>query len=321
MSAQIIDGEAIAKKITDKVAADVAALKAAGRPPILHAVQANDNAGSKIYVKKQKETCEAVGIEYVLDELPIDSTEAALLAHIEKLNRDPKVTGIILQMPVPEGVNSRKLQAAIAPHKDAEGMTPANLGHLIYGKAEPGPCTAVGAVELLKSAGVKIEGQDAVVVGHSEIVGKPIANLLLGLNATVAVCHVFTKDLEAYVRKADILFVAAGKAQAVWGRYSREVKKNPALPPPDLSPLIPGAWIKEGAVIIDVAINRIPAGFENGKPVLDQKGKPKMKTVGDVDFDGALARAALITPVPGGVGPMTVALLLKNTIDCARLQA
>jgi methylenetetrahydrofolate dehydrogenase (NADP+) / methenyltetrahydrofolate cyclohydrolase len=320
MPAQIIDGESIAKRITDQVAADVAALKQAGHPPILHAVQANDNAGSRIYVKKQKETCEAVGIAYVLDELPSDSAEAALLAHIEKLNNDSQVTGIILQMPVPDGVNARKLQAAIARHKDAEGMSPANLGHLIYGKAEPGPCTAVGAVELLKQTGVEIQGKDAVVVGHSEIVGKPIANLLLGLNATVAVCHIFTRDLESYVRRADILFVAAGKAQAVWSRYQRESKKNPNLPPPDLSPLIPGAWIKPGAVVIDVAINRIPVGFTDGKPILDDKGKPKMKTVGDVDFEGAKSTAAMITPVPGGVGPMTVAMLLKNTVDCAKMQ-
>jgi len=321
MTAQIIDGEALARKITEQVTADVISLKRAGRPPVLHAVQANDNPGSRMYVKMQKQTCESVGIEYVLDELPVDSSEEALVAHIQKLNADRKVTGIILQMPVPEGVNARRLQAMIAPHKDAEGMSPANMGRLIYGKAEPGPCTAVGAVELLKSTGVKIEGKDAVVVGHSEIVGKPIVNLLLGLNATVSCCHIFTRDLESYVRRAEILFVAAGKSQAVWTRYQREVKKNPNLPPPDLSPLIPATWVREGAVVIDVAINRIPVGFDKqGKPLLDAKGKPKMKTVGDVDFEGAKERAAFITPVPGGVGPMTVAMLLKNTVDCARMQ-
>ena len=322
MAAQIIDGEAIARQITDQVARDVEALKQAGRGPVLHAVQANDNAGSRMYVKMQRRTCEAVGIEYILDELPVDSSEEALIEHIRRLNGDPNCSGIILQMPVPKGVDSRKLQQLILPGKDVEGMNPANMGNLIYGKTEPGPCTAVGAVELLKSTGVEIQGRDALVVGHSEIVGKPIVNLLLALNATVSCCHIFTRDLESFVRNAEILFVAAGKAQAVWGRYRRESKKNPDLPPPDLSPLIPADWIMDGAVVIDVAINRVPAGFdENGKPLLNKKGKTKMVTVGDVDFDGAAERASYITPVPGGVGPMTVARLLRNCVVCAQRQA
>ncbi len=322
MAAQIIDGEAIAKQITDQVANDVEALKKAGHGPVLHAVQANDNAGSRMYVKMQRRTCEEVGIEYILDELPIDSTEEALAEHINKLNADDNCTGIILQMPVPKGVDSRRLQQLISPGKDVEGMNPANMGNLIYGKTEPGPCTAVGAVELLKSTGVEIEGRDALVVGHSEIVGKPIVNLLLALNATVSCCHVFTRDLESFVRSAEILFVAAGKAQAVWSHHRRALKKNPDLPPPDLSPLIPADWIREDAVVIDVAINRIPAGFdENGKPLLNKKGKTKMVTVGDVEFAGAAEKASHITPVPGGVGPMTVARLLRNCVVCAQMQA
>jgi len=321
MSAQIIDGQAIADGIIAEVKAEAEALAARGRPPKLRAVLVGDNPASKMYARMQAKSCEEVGIAYQLDTLSEDAGQDDLIAHIEALNADDETTGIILQMPLPKGFDGRKVQARIAPHKDAEGMNPANLGRLVYGTARPGPCTAVGAVELLKTTGVPIEGADAVVVGHSEIVGKPIALLLLGLNATVSDCHIFTKDLASYTRRADILFVEAGKAQAVWTRYRREKKKNPDLPPPDLSPLIRADMIKEGAVVIDVAINRIPAGFdESGEPLKNAKGKTRMATVGDVDFEAAKEKASFITPVPGGVGPMTVALLLRNTMDCARLQ-
>ena len=321
MGARVIDGQAIADKLIAEVKAAAQDLAAKGRAPALRAVLVGDNPASKMYARMQAKSCEDVGIRYQLDELPEDTSEAGLLEHIARLNADRETTGIILQMPLPQGFDGRKVQATIAPHKDAEGMNPANLGRLVYGAARPGPCTAVGAVELLKTTGVKIEGADAVVVGHSEIVGKPIALLLLGLNATVSDCHIFTKDLASYTRRAEILFVAAGKAQALWTRYSRDKKKNPRLPLPDLSPLIRADMIKEGAVVIDVAINRIPAALDaDGEPVKNEKGKPNLITVGDVDFEAAKEKASFITPVPGGVGPMTVAMLLRNTIDCARLQ-
>jgi len=321
MPAHIIDGDATAAGILASLKQEIEELAANGNQPHLVAVQVGENPASKIYVRNQKRSCEDIGIAYTLDELPEDTTEAGLIERIQELNSDPSVTGLILQMPLPKGIDARKIQAMINPLKDVEGMNPANLGQLIYGKATPGPCTAVGAVELLKDTGVSIQGQNAVVVGHSEIVGKPISLLLLGLNATVSTVHILTKDVPAFVREADILFVAAGKSQAMWLRYKREKKKNPATPPPDLSPLIPADIIKPGAVVIDVAINRIPKALDSdGNPVLNKKGKPAMQTVGDVDFEAAREVASFITPVPGGVGPMTVAMLLKNTVECVKLQ-
>lgn len=321
MPAQIIDGEAIAAKIIGSLKQEIEELKSKGKEPHLSAVQVGENPASRIYVRNQKRNCEEVGIKYTLVELPDDTTESGLIAKIEELNTDPAATGIILQMPLPKGIDARKIQALINPLKDVEGMNPANMGRLVYGNANPGPCTAVGAVELLKSVGAPIEGQNAVVVGHSEIVGKPISLLLLGLNATVSTVHIFTKDMPSFVRNADILFVAAGKAQAMWMRYKRAKKKDPSTPPPDLSPLVAADIIKPGAIVIDVAINRIPKALDSeGKPELNKKGKPAMKTVGDVDFEAAKEVASHITPVPGGVGPMTVAMLLKNTVETAKLQ-
>ena len=322
MPAQIINGDAVAGKILETLKEQIADLKKKNRPPHLMAVQVGDNPASKIYVRNQQKNCTDIGIDYTLDQLPETTDEAALIKKIQELNSSPAVTGIILQMPLPPGVDARKIQAMINPMKDAEGMNPANIGRLVYGNPNPGPCTAVGAVELLKSIGVPIQGQDAVVVGHSEIVGKPIGLLLLALNATVSTVHIFTKDVPSYVRKADILFVAAGKAQAMWGRYQREVKKSPNAPLPDLSPLIKADMLKPGAVVIDVAINRIPKSIDaKGNPALNEKGKPAMITVGDVDFEAARQVASWITPVPGGVGPMTVAMLLKNTVETARMNA
>ncbi|NQT19954.1 MAG: bifunctional 5,10-methylenetetrahydrofolate dehydrogenase/5,10-methenyltetrahydrofolate cyclohydrolase [Planctomycetes bacterium] len=321
MTAQIIDGDAIAAKIVDSLKERVEELKADGKEPHLTAVQVGENPASKIYVRNQKRSCEEVGIKYTLDELPDDTDQNGLAGRIKELNCDPTVSGIILQMPLPKGVDARRIQSIISPLKDVEGMNPANMGRLVYGEAKPGPCTAVGAVELLKSTGVEIEGANAVVVGHSEIVGKPIGLLLLGLNATVSTVHIFTKDVASYVKNADILFVAAGKAQAMWMRYRGESKKNTETPLPDLSALIPADMIKPGAVVIDVAINRIPKGFDSdGQPLLNKKGKTAMQTVGDVDFEAAKEVAGHISPVPGGVGPMTVAMLLKNTVDTAREQ-
>lgn len=329
MAAQIIDGEAVAREMQEQLVREIEGLKAAGRVPHLHAVQAGDNPASKVYVKNQQKSCEALGISYTLDQLPEESTQADILAFIQKLNADPACTGIILQMPLPAGCDARVVQARIAPEKDVEGMTAPNLGRLLYGSPNPGPCTAVGAVELIRRTGVDITGKPATVVGHSEIVGKPVALLLLAMNATTSVVHVYTANIRPYVEQADVLVVAAGKSQAMWLRYERALKKylkdpgrtaKPDLP--DLSYLIPGQWVKPGAIVIDIAINRLPEALdESGQPVLNEKGKPKMKTVGDVEFDVAKERASFITPVPGGVGPMTVAMLLKNTVECVKLQS
>jgi len=318
MPAQIIDGEAIAAGIKEQLKTDVAALD---RPVKLVAVIATENRGARIYAASQEKACAEVGIRYELAELPADSDEAAIAARIEELNADPSVTGVIVQMPLPEGVDARRLQCMIASAKDVEGMNPANQGMVVYAaqpfykkpkEGEPGfdnwleaslgwplpspaPCTPVGAMALLRSINVDLYGKEAVVVGHSEIVGKPIALLLMAHFCTTTVCHIATQDLAAHVGRADIVVAAAG-----------------------VPGLVKGEWIKEGAIVIDVGINRVKMLDENGQPVLNKKGKPKMKTVGDVEFDVAKERAGHITPVPGGVGPMTVVMLLKNTVDAAR---
>jgi methylenetetrahydrofolate dehydrogenase (NADP+)/methenyltetrahydrofolate cyclohydrolase len=326
MGAFIIDGNAVAARIGAEVQAEARSLEAQGRAPFLVALQVGENPASQVYIRNQKKSCEEAGIPYRVDQLPDDATQQAVEEHIRMLNADEKVTGMILQMPLPAGLDARRVQLTIAPEKDVEGMHPVNMGRLIYGSPKIGPCTAMAAIELIKETGVKVEGADAVVVGHSEIVGKPIGVLLLGLNASTSVVHIFTKDLAAYTKRADILVVAAGKSQAVWMRYQREFKKGAKPPLPDLSPLIKADMIKKGAVVIDVAINRIPEALDAaGEPVKQTEGKnagkPKIITTGDVDFEKAKEIAFYITPVPGGVGPVTVAILLRNTIECAKAMA
>ena len=325
MTAKIIDGGAIAEEIKKQVAADAAELTAAGRKPHLVAVQVGENPASKIYTNMQAKACESVGIEYELLNLPDDMTETDLLAKMDELGKDDSVTGIILQMPVPKQVDARTVQVAMNPAKDVEGLHPANLGRLFFGGETCAPCTAKAAVELLVHTCPDIAGKETVIVGHSEIVGKPIAAILLqSLDAspTVTVCHVATKDLAAHVGRAEVLFVATGVSQARWMGYRRKKKKDPSTPLPNLSPLIKADMLKEGAIVIDVAINRIPAGFdENDEPIKNKKGRNKMQTVGDVEYDAALEKVAAITPVPGGVGPVTVAMLLANTVACAKALA
>jgi len=210
-------------------------------------------------------------------------TQKEIADFIKKLNQDPRVSGIILQMPLPGHLDARQLQQLISPKKDAEGVSPANMGMVVYGKPILGPCTAMAIIELVKSTGVDLYGKEAVMVGHSDIVGKPTALLLLDKFVTTSVCHIATGErgtLPDYVRKAEILIVAVGKAN-----------------------LIKGEWVKEGAIVIDVGINRVEG-----------------KIVGDVEFDVARERASYITPVPGGVGPVTTAMLLRNTVEAAKLQ-
>jgi len=300
MAAKIIDGEAIAAKIKDGLKKEVEGLKAKGVKVRLVAIIATDNKGARIYAKSQARECEAVGIEYALDEMAADSTEEQMAERIRELNADKSVTAMILQMPLPEGVNGRKLQTLIAKEKDAEGMNPANMGTVIYGNPVIGPCTPLGAFELIKSTGVDLYGKEVVVVGHSEIVGKPIGLLVLDKFATTTTCHIATSEkgmLEYHTKRADILIVACG----VPGLIKKEM-------------------VKPGAIVIDVGINRVPVLDEKGQPVLNEKGRKKMKTVGDCDFEGIKEIASYITPVPGGVGPMTVAMLLKNTVEAAKMQ-
>jgi len=325
MSATIIDGEALAAKMNEQISADAAELRAAGRAPKLVAVMAGDNPASKMYARMQARSCEAVGIEYELLELPAEITEEDLLAKVEQLNADAAVSGLILQMPVPSHIDARKVQVTIAPAKDVEGMHPENMGRLFYGGGIVAPCTPMAAVELLRQTCDDLAGKETVIVGHSEIVGKPIAAILLqspNASPTVTVCHVATKDLAAHTKRAEVLFVAAGVSQAKWLGYSRRKKAGEDVALPDLSPLITADMLSPGAIVIDVAINRIPKGFdENGEPLKNEKGKRATKTVGDVDFEAAKEVVGAITPVPGGVGPVTVAMLLSNTIACAKANA
>lgn len=300
MSAKLLDGQALAGQIKEGLKKEIEELKGKGITPSLAAVQVGENPASRVYIRNQKKSCEEIGINYQLHELSDQTTEDELLQFIEKLNGDAQVTGIILQMPLPSQIDARRVQATISPSKDVEGMNPANMGMLVYGQAKVAPCTALGAMELLKSSGVDLKGKEVTVVGHSEIVGKPITLMLLqSLDAspTPTVCHIATRDLAAHTRKADILIVAVGKAG-----------------------LIKGDMVKEGAIVIDIGINRVPVLDESGNPVLNDKGKPKKKTVGDVVFEEAVEKASHISPVPGGVGPLTTAMLLKNTVECAKVQ-
>ena len=301
MAAKLLDGEALAGKIKEGLKKEIEELKGKGTTPSLAAVQVGENPASRVYIRNQRKSTEEMGIDYQLHELPDTTSEEKLLQFIEKLNKNSKVTGIILQMPVPGQINARNAQMAISPSKDVEGMNPVNMGMLVYGQAKVAPCTARGAMELLRSSGVELKGKEVTVVGHSEIVGKPITLMLLESlmeSPTPTVCHIATRDLAEHTKKADILIVAVGKAG-----------------------LIKGDMIKEGAIVIDIGINRVPVLDEKGDPVLNEKGKPKKKTVGDVVFEEAVQKASCISPVPGGVGPLTTAMLLKNTVECAKAQA
>ena len=298
MSAIIIDGESVAGKIRTQLIEEIGDLKKSGFYPHLKAVQVGENAASRLYVQNQQKQCETIGIKYTLDELSADIKETALIEHINKLNNDPQVTGIILQMPLPEGIDAKKVQTLISPNKDVEGMNPANMGELVYGNTRLAPCTAMAAVELVKSVGVEIRGKETTIVGRSAIVGKPVSLLMLDLSATPTVCHSGTKDLSDKTRKADILIAAIGKAE-----------------------MIKGDMIKPGAIVIDVGINRVKELDAQGNPILNVNGKPKMKTVGDVEFATAKEVASYITPVPGGVGPVTVVMLLRNTVEALKISA
>ena len=272
---QILSGKEVAAKVLAEVKAGVAALRAkTGVQPGLAVVLVGDDPASQIYVRNKKRAADEVGIATRDFLFPGGCSQAELLETIRAINRDPSLHGILLQLPLPKGMDEDQAVAAIAPEKDADGLHPMSLGNLLGGKPSAVPCTPAGCIEILDHYGIPIEGAEAVVVGRSRLVGKPLAQLLLARNATVTMCHTRTRDLAAHCRRADILCVAAGRPR-----------------------FITGDMIKEGAVVIDVGVNRLDTG----------------KLAGDVDFDSAALRARAITPVPGGVGPMTVAMLMKNT--------
>jgi methylenetetrahydrofolate dehydrogenase (NADP+)/methenyltetrahydrofolate cyclohydrolase len=288
MTAKLIEGAPIAAAIKERVRGQVAGLRV---PPRLVSILASDDAGARFYARSQRKACDEVGIGFDLRELGPEASADELRQAVQALNADESVSSIFLLVPVADGVDARAIQLCIAPDKDVEGMHPANIGRLFYGDFSLAPCTPRAAITMLQEAGVALEGKETVVVGHSEIVGKPTVVMLLKslMHApTVTCCHIATRDLASHTSRADVLIVAAGKAG-----------------------LITGDMVKDGCVVIDVGINAV---------TVRQGGKKKRRTVGDVDFDSVSAKAALITPVPGGVGAVTSALLLQNVAECARRQ-
>ena len=248
-----------------------------------------------LYVKNQQKLCATMGIEFQMVQLPDAISQGAIIQKIHELNQTPEVTGIILELPLPARINTFLCQRAIEPQKDAEGVHPVNLGLLVYGIAHHAPCTAMAAYQCIKATGVELRGKEVTVVGHSQIVGKPISLMLLHDFCTVTTCHIATRDLAFHTRRADVLVVAVGKAG-----------------------LIKADMVKPGAMVIDVGVNRVPVLGPDGKQTLTEKGKQAFKTVGDVDFEAVKEIAEWITPVPGGVGPLTVTMLLRNVAEAAK---
>jgi 5,10-methylene-tetrahydrofolate dehydrogenase/methenyl tetrahydrofolate cyclohydrolase len=288
MTAKIIDGQAIANQIQEEIKEKVAARVAAGKPvPGLATVLVGGDPASAMYVKMKQKRCAKVGIESFHVELPADISQEELEAKVAELNADPAVNGILVQLPLPKGLDEERVLQAIDIKKDVDGFHPLNIGRLAQKGRTPVflPATPAGCIELLVRSGVEMEGANAVVLGRSNIVGMPVALLLVERNATVTICHSRTKDLPGVVRQADILIAAVGWAE-----------------------MVKGDWLKEGVVIIDVGTNKVEADNEKG-----------YKWVGDVDFEAAMEVASQVTPVPRGVGPMTIAMLLQNTLRAAEL--
>jgi len=279
-AARLIDGKAIAISLRQQVRSAVAALVEGGqRRPGLAVVLVGSDPASQIYVRNKRLACEEAGLVSVAHDLPAATSEAGVLALVEQLNRDPTIDGILVQLPLPAQIRMRTVIEAIDPAKDIDGFHPYNIGRLLQREPLLRPCTPYGIIKMLQHVGVSPNGLEAVVVGASNIVGRPMALELLLAGSTTTVCHTRTRNLQLQVARAELLVVAVGRAQ-----------------------MVPGDWIRPGAVVIDVGMNRLPSG----------------KLVGDVEFAGAARRASWITPVPGGVGPMTVAMLLSNTLDASR---
>ena len=282
MTAQIIDGKALSEQLRKEVAARAAALKTKGVTPGLAVILVGDNQASQVYVRNKVKACEDVGFHSVLEKYDASMTEAELLARVEALNNDPSIHGILVQLPLPKHIDAQKVIEAISPAKDVDGFHIASAGALMTGMPGFWPCTPYGCMKMLESIGYSLKGKHAVVIGRSNIVGKPMALMLLGQNATVTICHSATQDLKAQTLQADVIVAAVGKRN-----------------------VLTADMVKPGAVVIDVGMNRNDEG----------------KLCGDVDFDGVKQVAGWITPVPGGVGPMTITMLLVNTIEAAERTA
>jgi len=293
MTAKLILGTEVAAQIREEIKQEVAQLKAKHNvTPGLVTVLVGNNPASVSYVTAKEKTAHELGYYSERIDLPETTSQADLLQLIDKLNNDPKINGILVQLPLPKQINENEVLYAISPRKDVDGFHPVNVGKLMIGEPDYLPCTPAGIQQLLVRSGVETDGAEVVVVGRSNIVGKPIANIMLqkakGANSTVTICHTRTKDMAFHTKRADILIVAAGKANA-----------------------ITADMVKEGAVVIDVGVNRVGISQKTGKAILK----------GDVDFEGVKEKASLITPVPGGVGPMTITMLMANTLKAAKIAA
>ncbi|MBR9652645.1 bifunctional 5,10-methylenetetrahydrofolate dehydrogenase/5,10-methenyltetrahydrofolate cyclohydrolase [Thalassovita aquimarina] len=284
MRAQVIDGKAITARMRAEVAEEAARLTAEGWQPKLVSISVGDTAAAELYVRNQQRQAESAGVLFEARNYPAETSLEQLTGILQGLNADPRVNGVIIQRPLPDHIPVKVLQKTVHPLKDVEGMHPASIGNIVYNDLALGPCTVVAAVEILKTLPLKLEGLDVTVIGHSEIVGKPIAFLLMGLGATVTVCHHMTRSVAMHSRASDAVFVAVGKPG-----------------------LVTGEMLKPGAALIDIGINRVETS----------EGP---RTVGDADFESCGEVAGWITPVPGGVGPVTVATLMKNAVLAARMQ-
>ncbi|MBU4193496.1 MAG: bifunctional 5,10-methylene-tetrahydrofolate dehydrogenase/5,10-methylene-tetrahydrofolate cyclohydrolase [Actinobacteria bacterium] len=299
--AEIIDGNAIADEIKAEIVAEIEKLKEKGITAGIATLLVGDDFGSRMYRKQVERNCESVEFNYIEKTLPAETTEEEVVKVVQELNDDPAVSGILPLRPFPEHISDSAVINTIKVDKDIDCFHPFNMGRLTLGEPTLTPCTPSACIELLERVGVEFEGAEIVVVGHSNIVGKPVALLALNRNANVTVSHIFTSqagNLAKHTTGADILIVAAGKAG-----------------------LITADLVKDGAVVIDVGINRVKVLDDDGNPVLNEKGKPKTRTVGDVDFDNVKDKAKAITPVPGGVGAVTNMILLKNALRAAKTQA
>lgn len=290
MAAKIIDGKQVAADIREELKSEVAALKLKGIVPGLGVILVGEDPASKSYVTAKEKACEEAGIYSDDNRLPAETTQEELIAFVERMNQDPKINGILVQLPLPKHINESAVLMAIDPLKDVDGFHPVNVGKMVVGEKAFLPCTPHGVVQLLKRSGVKTDGAHVVVVGRSNIVGKPVANMLIqkneGANATVTVCHTRTKNMAGFTKQADIIIAAAGRPNT-----------------------ITADMVKDGVVVIDVGVNRVD----------DASKKSGFRLVGDVDFAGVSAKASLITPVPGGVGPMTITMLMYNTVESAKM--
>ena len=292
MAAQIIDGKQIASDMRTELKQEVARLKKQGIVPGLGVILVGDDPASQSYVTAKGRACEDIGIYSDDNRLPASTPQKELMALVDKMNNDPKINGILVQLPLPKGLYESEVLLAIDPAKDVDGFHPVNVGKMMIGEKAFLPCTPHGVIQLLIRSGVTIEGAEVVIVGRSNLVGKPLANMLIqkkpNANATVTICHTRTRDLSSHTQRADILIAAAGRPHTITAEM-----------------------VKEGAVVIDVGVNRVD----------DATKKRGYRLAGDVDFEEVKEKASLITPVPGGVGPMTITMLLYNTVESAKINA